>query len=345
VSSSAPLSPDQGHVADRQLAIALCEQSPGETDGRQLLLGFRFGPGSPPHPHPALVNTGIDPVGNTDLYECWWYDGPVDYFEVGQCRVAESDDFAAFVVQVPDAGSGDFRALARVVYTQLLEAVKQVGDLHIARIWNYFSDINKGEGDREKYRQFSIGRAEAFDTFGLGDLLVPAATAVGSPRACDFTVIALASRHSFRAIENPRQVSAFRYPKDYGPKSPKFSRGGCLVAGHQSLQLISGTAAIIGHESVHEGDTTLQCEETFRNLELLCNAMSQVGEGNSRVELDRDAVLRVYLRDPADRDEVEAGLQDFLGDSSRSVAFLNADICRRELQVEVEAVRVVSAPR
>jgi chorismate lyase/3-hydroxybenzoate synthase len=330
---------------EKRLAIELCDGEPHEAGGRNLLLGFHFGSGSAFPSQPALVSTGIDPVDRSDIYECWWYDGPVNCYEIGDCQVAESDDFAAFIVQVADVDGGDFRELSCAVYTQLLQAVRQAGDLHIARIWNYFSRINQGSGDQEKYRQFSVGRAEAFEAFGLGDLLVPAATAVGSPRDCDFTVIALASRHSFRAIENPRQVSAFRYPRDYGPKSPKFSRGGCLVSGKQFLQLISGTAAIIGHESVHEGDTTLQCQETLRNLQLLSDAMSGIGEDYCRVELDHDAVLRVYLRDPTDRGEVATRLRDFLGGQSQPVIFLNADICRRELLIEIEAARVVSAPR
>ena len=41
------------------------------------------------------------------------------------------------------------------------------------RIWNYFSDINRGDGDEEKYRQFSVGRAEAFASkHSLGPALI-----------------------------------------------------------------------------------------------------------------------------------------------------------------------------
>ena len=53
--------------------------------------------------------------------------------------------------------------------------------------------------------------------------------------------------------------------------------------------------------------------------------------------LDADSILRVYVRDRNDRDAVAQSVGQFLGGSFSNVIFLNADICRRELQVEIEA--------
>ena len=88
--------------------------------------------------------------------------------------------------------------------------------------------INAGPGDRERYRQFSVGRAESFEASGLADVQSPPGTAIGGPQGSPFTVVLLASRHPCQLVENPRQMSAFEYPADYGPRSPKFSRGGVL---------------------------------------------------------------------------------------------------------------------
>ena len=345
MSSSAQFSehtaPLQG--LEPRLSITLGDEVPRSQAGQNLLLGFHFGRSKPEPSDPALVSIGVDPVGSDDLYECWWYDGAVEHSRSGRARILRCDDFAAIVVQVPDAPPENFHALTVEVYEELLQAVNSIGGVQLARIWNYFSNINEGDGDQEKYRQFSIGRAEVFESFGLNDASVPTGTAVGSARDCDFSVVALATRHHFRNVENPRQVSAFRYPRDYGPRSPKFSRGGCVITGGQHLQLISGTAAIIGHESVHAGDTALQCEVTLANLQQLCDAMSLIEGAGARVVLDDQAALRVYLRDPADRPFVDARLREFLGGESRTIAFLNADICRSELQLEIEAAKVVGA--
>lgn len=343
MSSSAPFNHDtaSAEALGQRLSITLGDAVPGSRPGKSLLLGFHFGQGAPDSNWPAMISTGIDPIGKPDLYECWWYDGRVQHTILGRTKIFQCGDYFAIAAQVPDASPEKFRALTFDVYQELLQALEAIGRPPLVRVWNYLSNINEGKGDEEKYRQFSIGRAEAFERFGLHDKFVPVATAVGSPRPCDFTVIALATRHGFESVENPRQVSAFNYPRDYGPRSPKFSRGGCVAAGNQRLQLISGTAAIVGHRSVHAGDTGLQCAETLRNLRKLCDAMEAINDGLGPAVLDRDAVLRVYLRDTSSRDFVADELHRFLESSSGSVAYLQAEICRRELQLEIDASKIV----
>lgn len=340
--NSAPIDRSVFPVASRDsLQITLTTEVPATPPGRDLLLGFHFGPGAAGSGTPGIVNTGIDPILQDDLYECWWYDGPVEHRQVGNVRIAECGDFAVLVMQVADARPGDFRALTCELYAELLAAVGRTGHPNVVRFWNYFSNINQGEGDAEKYRQFSIGRAAAFDARGLTDEVVPAATAIGSARDCDFTVIALASKHEFHNVENPRQVSAYRYPRDYGPSSPKFSRAGCVSLDHQQLLLISGTAAIIGHESMHVGNVQLQCDETLNNLRKLSEALAEVGHVDANAVLDAGSIVRVYIRNSADLDYVQSRVEKFLGGHPDTVAYLNAEICRRELQMEIDAAKLV----
>jgi hypothetical protein len=63
-----------------------------------------------------------------------------------------------------------------------------------------------------------------------------------------------------------------------------------------------------------------------------------------RLSLDDEIILRVYLRDRRDLDVVAARLQEVLGSASRNVVFLNADICRRELIVEIDGAKSTVAP-
>ena len=340
--NSAPIDRSAFPAASREsLQITLTPAVPASPLERNLLLAFHFGRRGAGAELPGVVNTGIDPILQDDLYECWWYDGQVEHRDEGNARIAECGDFAVVVMQVADAGPADFRAVTCRLYEELLDAVGKTGHRNIVRFWNYFSDINLGEGDDEKYRQFSIGRAEAFEGRGLIDEAVPAATAIGSVRDCDFTVIALASKHEFHNVENPRQVSAYRYPRKHGPRSPKFSRAGCVRVDDQQLLLISGTAAIIGHESMHADDVRLQCEETLNNLRKLSEAVADVGNVDADAVLDGSSVARVYVRHAADVDYVKGQVEAFLGGRPDTVAYLNAHICRRELQIEIDAATLV----
>jgi chorismate lyase/3-hydroxybenzoate synthase len=327
---------------DRRLTINLGLNTVPVSPDKTLLVGFHFGSDADLSEQDGVVSIGIDPVGCQDLVECWWYQGDVNHQEVGDVRISECADYGIVTIQVPDSSPQDFRESAYEVYRQLLGAVRQSPHQHLAKIWNYFPDINNGDDDQEKYRQFSIGRAEAFEQFGDADAAVPAGTGIGCVRKSNFTVVALTSLHNLLPAENPRQVSAFQYPRQYGPSSPKFSRGGCVPSGSQNLLLYSGTAAIIGHESVHPYDVRLQTAETLENLDHLCEALSGLCNKEANLVLDEKCVLRVYLRNLDDLEYVASELTRSLGTIESNVVFLNADICRRELMIEIDGVRVLS---
>jgi chorismate lyase/3-hydroxybenzoate synthase len=201
------------------------------------------------------------------------------------------------------------------------------------RIWNIVPDINRGSGDEETYVLFNKGRKAAFDLMGFAPSRYPAATGVGGPPGSPLTVIVAASRTEPVALENPRQTSAYLYPRRYGPRSPAFARAMLLRDRGGATLFISGTASIVGHESQHRG-IRLQLKETLTNLEQLLVAATRRMPGcvpGARRH------WQVYLRDPADlaavQDEVHAHLA-----RGQEVAFLQADICRRELLVEIEGV-------
>ena len=61
-------------------------------------------------------------------------------------------------------------------------------------------------------------------------------------------------------VENPRQVSAYRYPPTYGPRvADLLARGAGRTSAAATIALfISGTASIVGHETVHQGDVRAQ---------------------------------------------------------------------------------------
>ena len=92
---------------------------------------------------------------------------------------------------------------------------------------------------------------------------------------------------------------------------------------------MSGTASIVGSESVHPGDLTAQVEETLRNLdEVVAGGLAR----NARL-----TPIKVYLRRAEDLAELKAALEQ-RWDLEREVLVLEADVCREDLLVEIEGV-------
>lgn len=327
-------------TAQQSLLISLDETSLAPTPEHQLLLGFHFGDEPCPAMNEGMVSLQLQPLDRETLFESWWYKGEVKHSRSGLARVAECDDYTVVIVEMDPVDAAGMKAQAREAYRELILATRATKHSRMVKIWNYFGDINSGEADAEKYRQFSIGRAEIFDELGVTDEDAPTGTAVGTRDGSGMTLISIASNHAFCPAENPRQVSAFHYPRIYGPSSPKFSRGGFVTLDSHKLFLISGTAAVVGHASNFPYDTALQTDETFKNLSYLCNTITSLDNGNQPFELDAQSVLRVYLRDPADYPAAVKKIQQHFGTSHRHVAYLHGIICRRELMVEIDGVKV-----
>jgi chorismate lyase/3-hydroxybenzoate synthase len=336
--TSRPASATAGETLQLDVRLAPCIVPPSSRHG--LLAGFHFGKLHADAAHPAVISIELDPLEHDCLFETWWYDGVVRCLTVGATRVSVCDDYAVAALKVDETEDDDFQALTCRAYDELIRAVRSTPHAEIVKIWNYLGGINHGEDDLERYRQFSVGRARSFRAARIRDADAPTGTAIGTSRDRGLTLIALASRRGAGLTENPRQLSAYRYPRKYGPTSPKFSRGGFVASDRHRLFLISGTAAVVGHESVHPYDTALQTDETLNNLGILCSAVSDLDPSGAALTLDEKCTLRVYVRDPEDLAVVRGKVTGRFGRGTPSIAFMQGYICRRELMVEIDGVRV-----
>jgi len=323
-----------------RLDIRLAERCIPPTGGHNLLLGFRFGIDAEVPDHPATINLKLKPLIYPQLTEAWWYEGDVSYAQAGSVRIAECLEYTVAMIQRDATDTSGIRSQTRQSYIELINAVRSTNHTNLVRVWNYFDQINSGDGDSERYRQFSIGRAEAFQEMEINDVHAPTGTAIGT-QGGGLTLVAVASNHEYCPIENPRQTSAFNYPSIYGPKSPKFSRGGFVSSESHRLFLISGTAAVVGHESNFHYNTQLQINETITNLACLCNAISEAKPDAARFALDDQSILRVYVKNPGDYTLVSQILEAEMNIDKRKIAYLQGTICRRELMVEIDGVKVV----
>ena len=206
---------------------------------------------------------------------------------------------------------------------------------HLLRVWNYLPDINGAAGGTERYRQFNTARQQALRRSGRAlSGSVPAASALGAASDSPLVVYFLAGRTAPQFVENPRQVSAYHYPRQYGTHSPSFSRAALLRQTTSLTLFVSGTSSIVGHRSVHEGDTAAQTRETLANIDALLAEANRLARGThfSRHEL----ACKVYVRRPQDLATVQAELSGALG-ADAQILYLQADICRADLLVEIEA--------
>ncbi|HVW21930.1 MAG TPA: hypothetical protein VHC86_12015 [Opitutaceae bacterium] len=249
----------------------------------------------------------------------------------GRFRLRRSGDW--LVGQAAAPAADELEEAARGLYRELLETA---AGWHLCRIWNFVPDINgEGPGGLERYRIFCRARSEEFERgFGPGfrDRL-PAGSAVGA-EAGELTVAFAASRARPEHRENPRQLPAYDYPPDYGPRPPSFCRA-TVVRGAAGYVFVSGTSAIVGHRSVAPGDSRSQLECTLENLETIseqCGLGPDLAAGRARARH-----FTVYLRRPEERAALEPVLRQRLLRPGDAVRYCRADICRAELNIEIEA--------
>lgn len=207
---------------------------------------------------------------------------------------------------------------------------------HLWRVWNYLADINGETNGLERYRQFNVGRHDAFAACAraaTGD--VPAACTIGLPQG-PLSIAFLAGRTPVQPVENPRQVSAYHYPMEYGPRSPTFSRAVLVTLPERECLFISGTASIVGYRTVHLGDILGQTREALANVEAV---LAEANRLSRRTTFTLGGLAyRVYIRHAEDFPVVRDLLSALMG--TAAVLFVQADICRKDLLVEIEAVAV-----
>ena len=243
----------------------------------------------------------------------------------GTVALAEADFF----------GDAPLRLATEAAYRQIGALLDSLNYPHVFRYWNYMADINGKQDNIERYQQFNYGRQNAFLAQGravVGNL--PAACALGMP-AGRLSIAFLAGRVAPIAIENPRQLSAFSYPPIYGPRSPAFSRASLVSLTDREWLFISGTASIVGHSSLHSGDVLAQTRETIANIVAILAEANRLAQ-HTQFDLP-DLQFNVYLRHAHDLAMVRAELALIVG-SDISAVYLEADVCRQELLVEIEAI-------
>lgn len=320
-------------------------RSPLLHDARTLGVAVHGGPAPLPFashlPQAHLLKDvlGKGVLGGDQVAEVWCGRSEATDATVGATRFRHNGEllFASVSAAATDDGIDALGAATYVAYRSLLNALQVAGYPHLLRVWNSIPGINVDDGGLERYRRFNLHRFKAYDE-------AKHPTASGAPAACalgssggPLVLYCLASKTAPEAIENPRQTSAYRYPQQYGPRAPSFSRAALWRGeGEQGdVLFVSGTASIVGHETLHQGNVVAQAHETLTNLQSV--VASAVSQGAREVALLSDLHLKAYVRHPEDQPVVRQVLAGHGLDADK-VLYLHADICRSDLLVEIEAI-------
>jgi chorismate lyase / 3-hydroxybenzoate synthase len=285
---------------------------------------------------PRELRVGLPPLLAGADSELWHTDAPVTRGWRDGIGYAHTDRLLFAQLLLPD--SADMAAAAQDAYHRLLAFHRAKGYPALLRIWNFFDRLLEPAQDRalDRYQAFCAGRQQALETMRVEASALPAATAIGTATP-GFLVYLVATREPGIQIENPRQVSAYHYPPDYGPKSPTFSRATLKHWASGPQLYISGTASIVGHASLHRGDVEAQADEVINNLEALIHSTRE-GHGLDTLKSPADlSLLKVYMRHARDLERVRERIRTRIG-AHPAMLFLRGDICRDELLVEIEGL-------
>jgi chorismate lyase/3-hydroxybenzoate synthase len=316
---------------------------------RDVLALIRFTGGASVRPlFPAPEDVAITQVctpmiaGADAAAEVWRLAGPMHSGQLGRVRYRHNGRLLFAFLSVLETEFADpraadaayaLRSATKAGYRELFSAIEALRFPQPLRIWNFLPQINGDSCGGERYWHFNGARQDVFLGFNrciTGN--VPAASAVGAAAATPLTIYCIASASAPISLENPRQRSAWSYPPQYGPRSPTFSRG-CIASDGAQTLFISGTSSIVGHETAHAGNEREQTRETLRNIRAMIEAANErIG---AKRFTSRDLRYKVYVRRPQDQPNIERELRREIGEAP--VIYLQADICRRDLLVEIEA--------
>jgi chorismate lyase / 3-hydroxybenzoate synthase len=223
--------------------------------------------------------------------------------------------------ELGEAVTGIYRAILRDVRSR---------QQHPVRVWNFVPSIHSQLGAGDRYMAFNAGRFAAFsESLGAEPASIPTASAVGIDRET-LWVHVLAADEPGRPVENPRQAPAYRYSRRYGVRPPCFARATRL----ESTLFIGGTASITGEDSRHIADIAAQTQETLSNLRSLIATALDIPESCALKTL-RDA--RVHVTNASYAPIVRDALEPLLL-ADTNLEFVQADLCRKELLVEIEGI-------
>jgi len=316
-------------------------------DDSRIMAAVCFGKStSDPLPFGCLqFNVDLPQLGEESLVEVWssdipnkvGYDGGIDY--------SINSDSVIGKIQIQETQEDRLQHITFQAYREILDFVDRMGFPFLVRFWNYLPDINQEVHGCERYKIFCTGRHHAFSQkYNQMHKYLPASTAVGT-QGGPLTIAFLAARTpDGQHLENPRQISAYKYPKHYGLQSPSFARATSKEWEGKKYLYVAGTASIVGHQSTYLNNPLGQLEETIRNIETLFeNERLRFKNEVPKIKFEDALMLKTYIRDKKTYSLIRSKMEE-KSINPDSNLYLMGDICRKDLLLEIEGVWLINDP-
>jgi enamine deaminase RidA (YjgF/YER057c/UK114 family) len=243
-------------------------------------------------------------------------------------------------------GNGLFRndpdSAAEAAFSQmrmLLEA-EDMSFNNIVRQWNYIGEITEISDEGENYHIFNKVRSRQYGKYRRVPGF-PAATGIGMKFggiSLDCIAVITGDSHKVLPVNNPDQVRPYEYGQVVlkGVQVPQFERA-VLFAGEKDTTLfVSGTASILGQDTIGSDDIEKQTVITIENIMKLVEASHHHNiKGAPCCDLSNLILLRVYVKRQSDFEIVKKICDSYF--FGAPVVYIEADVCRENLLVEIEA--------
>jgi enamine deaminase RidA (YjgF/YER057c/UK114 family) len=254
--------------------------------------------------------------------------------------------------------AGDISSQARDAFERMMAILgrERLTFGHVIRQWNYIEHIvgirtNRGKSC-QNYQAFNDVRTLFY---GASDFAsgYPAATGIGQAAGgvvLEFTALESPADARVLPLSNPRQVDAHKYstgvlvgePLEEMPEktSPKFERAKLVARGTSGIVFVSGTAAVLGQKSASGRDVEAQTRTTIDNISALVSRDNLERAGFQASSASGTlSYLRAYVKRAADIPKVRRICERAFGPIP--ALYVCADVCRPELLVELEGVKII----
>ena len=272
----------------------------------------------------------------------------------GQCNylLIQEKDYS----QIIASGLGGEKEVTDI-FSQSIEAFEQMQSIlkaekmdfsDIVRQWNFIEKIVCFSDSNQHYQIFNDVRSAFYSDSNFTNGY-PAATGIGMETGgivIDFIAVKGSQNLSVIPISSPVQSNAHQYSKDVLAQNlltksmkvttPKFERAKAVMIENNCLVYISGTAAIKGEFSVGSSDTENQTVFTLDSIYKLVTKENLQKHDISTLSDLIPCYFRVYIKNPSDYPAIKSVCDKYL--DNIKIVYIQADICRPELLVEIEGV-------
>lgn len=227
---------------------------------------------------------------------------------------------------------------------------------NVVRQWNYVPHILVCEGDavlceRQNYQVLNEVRRHYYGLYRTVGRF-PAATGIGTSAGGVTMDVCAVESDEVRVVpvDNPVQLPPYRYsqqllvgkpPRGASCKqAPQFERAVMVHDGRSGVVYVSGTASIVGEQTVGLGDVGAQTRQTLQNIRQLASVKNIGDQDLSLIGFHVcPYYLRGYVKNVSDFEEVmRLCCEAYPG---VPVALVQADVCRDDLLVEIEGEFIV----